>query len=109
MELKQFYGGPSRGFIVVDGPVVKAVIVREDLNPEAPEVIRAGDGPRRSKWKATLRSSRDPFDVWIRKLREDVYTYVGSYCFDSEDPSVEVPDRPGIPATTYSNMRLRRA
>jgi hypothetical protein len=111
-QLHGIYGGPNQGFIITIGPVVKAVLVMETINPEAPEIIRAGDGLKRSAWKARLREYGGSFDVWIRKRDESVYTFVGRYRFLSEDAGVqrtedlEITDPLRKYATTYTTIRL---
>ena len=87
-EIHEIVGGSLQAFLPhKDGQVVCACL-RNDLNPEAPEIVLVGKGPKVRDCGNALCKQSEPIPIFTK---EDVnaWKYVGEYIVEdwSEDPT----------------------
>lgn len=78
LEINQKIGGSVQSFLpTVNGEVVCACLT-EELNPQAPEVILAGNGPRIIANAEKLGRQRAPLPVFMKQAA-NAWEYVGDW------------------------------
>lgn len=76
-EVSQKLAGGDDFIRTKDGQV-KGLAIRPDLNPEAPEIIVVGTGPRRERNVKLLLNSGDAVPAYIKR-DTDKWKYLGNY------------------------------
>jgi len=77
-EIAAELGGSAIEYLPRVGDRVVCACLRQDLNPDAPELVLAGFGPQIEESAAMLCSQRDPIPVFIRQ-RANAWRYVGDF------------------------------
>ena len=80
-DIHQVTGGCKQAFLPVKGGKVVAARLRQDLNPNAPEVIVCGSSAAARAAGRTLARQTDPIPVFVRTA-SDRFRYMGEYVTD---------------------------
>ena len=113
-EIRQALGGDlSSSFPHRDGRVVCGCF-RPDLNPDAPDVILSGRGPKIERWAQIFATQRDYIPCFV-KADTNAWEYVGRFCvrrafLEARDGAVgaDAADEPLKPGMTRNIGSSRR-
>ncbi len=91
-ELSEYVGAGGDGCFLHSQNMVVAIAMNPEMNPDAPEVLLVGKGPRKELYAAALLKSGDFVPTFIKRAPHQ-WEYMGDFKAEKIDQDAEVIDK----------------